>query len=83
MTERRRPIVLDEEVREPRERIWGKQRNEDQPIIAHDKPSNQESPSDQSANGMKYARKRLTMREHVEGPEFGEGVWIGHAGILA
>jgi len=69
MTERRRAIVLDEKVREPRQGIWHNERREDPPRPPQHDRRYQQRPARERSDGVKNSRGRLTVRQDVMRPE--------------
>jgi hypothetical protein len=72
MFKRRRPIVLDKEVGDPRQRIRKKERQDDPPPMPQDHGSNQQRPSRQRPREMKCPCARLLVRAYILGPEICE-----------
>ena len=73
-------VVLDEEVREPGERVGYDERREDEPGTMEQDRREYERPTGESSNGVKNARQGLAMREHVERPEIREVARVLHSG---
>lgn len=76
-------IVLDEKMRAPRERIWDDDGRENKPGAAKDDCGGEERPTGERSDRVEYTGRELAVSQNVGGPEFREGAWVLHSGILA
>jgi len=79
VVKRCRAIVLDEEVREPGQRIRHQQCRQHQPATATRNRRNQQHPGQQRAGEVKRARQGMPMRKDIVRPELCEGARWRHS----
>jgi len=73
-------VVLDEEVREPGERVGYDKCRKDEPGAAEQDCGEYQRPTRESPDRVKHARQGLAMREHVERPKIREAARVLHTG---